>query len=116
LSGKQERDRLTNTLHEYNPRSFGPERLVIPDLRRVNVRALRPTTHKNTLYMDEESTELGKIREEKNRKVKRKKEGTVLLLCLTSNLQPFLLWWLYQEYKPPFSIYSDPGQRATTKR
>jgi len=44
--------------------------------------------------MDEKSTEIGEIKEQNNRKVKgRKKESkekdvTVLLLCLTSILQP----------------------------
>jgi len=37
------------------------------------------------LYMDKKSTGLGEIRE-KNKKVKRKNEGTVLLLCLTATL------------------------------
>jgi len=38
--------------------------------------------------MEEKSTELEEIKKEKNRKVKRRKEETVLLLCLTSALQP----------------------------
>jgi len=41
---------------------------------------------KNRLYMDEKTTELGEVKEEKNRKVKRKNKGTVLLLYLTCNL------------------------------
>jgi len=45
--------------------------------------------------MNEQSTEKGEIIEKDNRKVKgkRKKEETVLLLCLTSILQPVWLGW-----------------------
>jgi len=34
----------------------------------------------NSLYANEKNTGLGKIKEEKNRKVKRENKGTVLLL------------------------------------
>jgi len=40
------------------------------------------------VFADEKITELGEIKEEKNREVKSKNEETVLLLCLTSTLQP----------------------------
>jgi len=55
--------------------------------------ALHPSNTKR-VHMDEKITELGEIKEEKNRKVKRKKNRkvteieAVLLLCLTSILQP----------------------------
>jgi len=47
--------------------------------------ALRPSNAKR-LKMDEKSTAIGEIKEQKNRKVKRKIR--LLLLCLTSILQP----------------------------
>jgi len=56
-------------------------------------RVLRPSNAKR-LYTDEKSTEIGEIKEQKNRKVKvrkkecKEKEEPVLPLCLTSTLQP----------------------------
>jgi len=48
----------------------------------VSDRALRLSNAKNVrLYSDKKSTELGEIKKKKN-------EGTILLLCLTSTLQP----------------------------
>jgi len=38
------------------------------------------------LYTDEKSIYLGEMKEKKKRKVERKNERTVLLLCLTSSL------------------------------
>jgi len=59
--------------------------------------ALRPSNAKK-LYMDEKSTEKREIIEKDNRKVKGEKksiekEENVLLLCLTSILQPVWLGW-----------------------
>jgi len=64
--------------------------------------------------MDEKSTEVREMKEEKNRKVmERKKEVKLLLLCLTSVLQPVSLGRPYQEYKNSsdhMCIRSYPGQ------
>jgi len=46
------------------------------------------TTQKG--YVLTRKSQLGDIKEVKNRKIKKKKEVTVLLLCLTSTLQPVL--------------------------
>jgi len=50
------------------------------------VKGLYVRVTQNMLYSDEKTTELGEIIEGKNRKVKWKKEETMLLLCLTSTL------------------------------
>jgi len=66
----------------------------------VSERCLRPSNTKR-LY-NKEKTELGETEEDdgKNGKVKRKNKETVLLLCLTSTLQPVWLERPYQKYKP----------------
>jgi len=58
-----------------------PDRLTRVDKKELHVRATQ-----QRLHTDEKNTTLGKIKEEKNRKVKRKNEGKVVFFCLTSNL------------------------------
>jgi len=52
----------------------------------TNERALYQSNANRFIYIRKRKAQLGEIKDEKNRKVKRKNKGTVVLLYLTSTL------------------------------